>query len=447
MNILRLALVFAVSVCFFADKAIGQSNIYIAIETELPVELKWREDFLGVRLQEVPLYDGSKELTLEAEGVRFLDLQSGDAYRRVLIRPGYDYHLTLKDSTIDLTTPDGYHDQFQAAVDILGGYKLSKVGDEALLARLTEIQTRFDSIQAAHPDDAYLALALDYYLARSSITPCIQSNRGAEVVAYFDGMEERLVRTAPFRPEHMSYGLFLQTYYRWKPFIAAFSHSELPGDPSVPARIDEALGQIGRPEVAQLAMVSLAQAKYKGEGSPHADYYLMAVTDIAKNPLHPATGALAEAVLDHMRSLAIGKKVENHRFRTPEGVELSLDSLHQNRYVLLDFWFVGCSPCKRDIPALKSLHTDFANRLTVLAVNPLESIEAVEKYRLKHELPYAAVVPNNPGEVKRAFNVRAYPAYILIDPDGQVALFAASDIGAVRSFLEKKIKLGPALVR
>lgn len=447
MNILRLALVFAVSACFFADKANGQSNIHIAIETELPVELTWRENFLGVGLTEVPLPIGSKKVTLESEGVKFLDLQSGDVYRRVLIRPGYGYHLTLGDSAIDLTTADGYHEQFQAAAKILGSYELTKVGDEALLARLSELQTRFDSIHASQPDDEFLAVALEYYLARASITPCLQSNRGQGVVAYFDEMEERLVKRAPFRPEHPSYGLFLQTYYRWKPFIVAFSHSELPVDASAPDRFDEALGRIGKPEVAQLVMVSLAQAKYKGEGSPHAGYYLSAVADIAKHPLHPITGSIAQAVLNHMRELAIGKKVGDHHFLSTDGTKLSLDSLHQNGYVLLDFWFVGCSPCKRDIPAIKSLHADFANRLTILAVNPLESLEAVEKYQLKHELPYTAVVPDHPGEVKRAFNVRAYPAYILIDPKGEVALFAASDIGAVRSFLEKETTLGPALTR
>lgn len=416
----------------------AQAEIQINIETKLPVSISQREDFLAINHTPIDFPEGADSHTFTTEGTQRILVNAGDNARLFLIRPGHSYRITATDTLISIDADDPFHDTFDAAREIFSGYTLYRIPDDSLLIRLAEIQLRFDSIRAAHPDDTYLSEVLEYYLARMSINPCIQSERGPEVSAYFQSMEDRLVRNAPFLPENPFYTYFLQSYYRWKPNIVAFADSELPRGTSMIRRLEEAFEKLDNDTAAQMAMVYIAHGKYKGEGSRDAEDYRRITDSIADNALHSLTEKTAREVLANMDRLSKGLEVSDYEFTDADGRKFSLSDLRGEKHVLLDFWFVGCGPCLKDVPELKALSSDFAERLEIIAVNPLQPIEKVTPYRDKHDIPYAMVVPDRPGDIKSEFNVSSYPTYIVIGPDGRTALFAGSDLSAVRNLLETR---------
>ena len=118
----------------------------------------------------------------------------------------------------------------------------------------------------------------------------------------------------------------------------------------------------------------------------------------------------------------------------------------RGRYVLLDFWFIGCGPCHADLPNVKLVHERFAKQgVTVIGVHDRSSSpEIVQEFCRKHSIDYPTVVDHKDGrilEAYRSLGVNSFPTYILIDPDGKVLVNDRTTMGpSLRSFKVELIR-------
>lgn len=90
--------------------------------------------------------------------------------------------------------------------------------------------------------------------------------------------------------------------------------------------------------------------------------------------------------------------------------------------VLLVFFTTWCPYCRKAIPALKQIHTDYGDgRLTVVAVNAglADSLENARRYALEHRLPYP-VLYDADGSVSARYGVQGVPRMFLVRGDGTV---------------------------
>lgn len=91
--------------------------------------------------------------------------------------------------------------------------------------------------------------------------------------------------------------------------------------------------------------------------------------------------------------------------------------------VLLVFFTTWCPYCRRAIPTLKQIHTDYAPQgLTVVAVNAglADTLENARRYSLEHRLPYP-VLYDADAAVSARYGVQAVPRIYLIRQDGSIA--------------------------
>jgi thiol-disulfide isomerase/thioredoxin len=100
-------------------------------------------------------------------------------------------------------------------------------------------------------------------------------------------------------------------------------------------------------------------------------------------------------------------------------------SEYRGEYVLLDFWFIGCGPCEREIPNLKLAHEKFKNRkLSVIGVHIAgQDAEIVEKYMNERMMEYPMIIDRFDEPIKKAYEpigLQGYPTYFLIKPDGEI---------------------------
>lgn len=104
---------------------------------------------------------------------------------------------------------------------------------------------------------------------------------------------------------------------------------------------------------------------------------------------------------------------------------LSLKSL-RGRPVLLDFWTYGCINCLHILPDLQFLEAKYGDLLVVIGVHSakfeaeksLSGIQqAIERYDVHHP-----VLVDSDRTVWDAYAVRAYPTFVLIDPQGYITL-------------------------
>jgi sugar lactone lactonase YvrE len=94
----------------------------------------------------------------------------------------------------------------------------------------------------------------------------------------------------------------------------------------------------------------------------------------------------------------------------------------RGKFVLLDFWTLGCINCMHIIPELHKLEKAWPNDLVVIGVHSAkfarekktDSIkEAVLRYRIEHP-----VVNDSDFAIWNSYGVQAWPSLVLIDPEG-----------------------------
>lgn len=105
-----------------------------------------------------------------------------------------------------------------------------------------------------------------------------------------------------------------------------------------------------------------------------------------------------------------------HWFNTP-GAKTLQD--FKGQVVLLDFWGVWCSPCRKEMPALVQLHNELSGQgLVIIGVHTPQKADQVGGFLRKEGIPFVVAVDT--GETAEAYGVDAFPTYVLLDRSGAV---------------------------
>lgn len=112
------------------------------------------------------------------------------------------------------------------------------------------------------------------------------------------------------------------------------------------------------------------------------------------------------------------------------GRPLSLADL-RGKVVLLDFWTYGCINCMHVIPDLKKLEEKYADELVVIGVHSAKfenegESENIRQVILRYELQHP-VVNDKDFKVWNLYGARAWPTFVLIDPEGKVLGFHSGE--------------------
>ncbi len=97
----------------------------------------------------------------------------------------------------------------------------------------------------------------------------------------------------------------------------------------------------------------------------------------------------------------------------------------RGRFVLLDFWFIGCGPCFGEMPAINLAHQVFdKEKFAILGVHTNSSTpEEVAAFCRENGMDYAMVVDDQEGTILRDYEtlgIKSFPSYVLIDPEGKI---------------------------
>ncbi len=100
---------------------------------------------------------------------------------------------------------------------------------------------------------------------------------------------------------------------------------------------------------------------------------------------------------------------------------VSLQSALQNRRaVLLNFWFVGCPPCREEFPQLEKLYQRYKARgLEVVGINTEDEEPAIEAFRRQFK-PSFRLARDPERKASGDYSVVATPTNILIDAKGNI---------------------------
>jgi peroxiredoxin len=113
-----------------------------------------------------------------------------------------------------------------------------------------------------------------------------------------------------------------------------------------------------------------------------------------------------------------GEKITLFNTSDMEGNKLNLKGL-QGKIIVLNFWFVDCSPCRREIPELNNLVDSFRSNDKVLFIGvALDDKNSLEAFLQKTPFKYAIV--ENGRFITDKYGIRSYPTHLIIDTEGKV---------------------------
>ncbi len=201
----------------------------------------------------------------------------------------------------------------------------------------------------------------------------------------------------------------------------------------------EALGVEGAPAIIHYNLgVTLLQLSRDEEGVAALKQY------VKLQPDGPFEESARQMIANPRR--ARENYAPDFSFTSAEGEHITLEDL-RGKVVLLDFWGTWCPPCVESVPELRNLHKRYSKDGTPFVLIGISSDSDEEEWKAFTE-KNKMIWPQYRDEdrrIQRAFGVRAFPTYIVIDHEGIVRFqsvgmswTSAADLGEA---IRKQIKL------
>ena len=113
-----------------------------------------------------------------------------------------------------------------------------------------------------------------------------------------------------------------------------------------------------------------------------------------------------------------------------DGEKVRLDTLAEDKPLLLYFWATWCKPCRKTQPKVAALAKEYKDRVKVVGINVggVDSPKDIKKYISRHRITYTMLIDHN-DEVVKAYSVAAIPVVILLDDTGKI-LFRDNEVPA-----------------
>ena len=119
---------------------------------------------------------------------------------------------------------------------------------------------------------------------------------------------------------------------------------------------------------------------------------------------------------------ASAQSITNLRLKTVDNKRFEIKDHLGEGPVVIAFWATWCKPCRKELPALKTVYDKYEKQgLTILAISidSPRSMSKVKSFVKKSDLPYIFLVDPN-GEQSTKLQVKDIPYTLLADKSGEI---------------------------
>jgi thiol-disulfide isomerase/thioredoxin len=125
---------------------------------------------------------------------------------------------------------------------------------------------------------------------------------------------------------------------------------------------------------------------------------------------------LAQAAIKN--AIRTGSPVPHIAYNDPEGKPVDINSF-KGKYLLVDFWASWCGPCRKAIPAVKELYSQYhAKGFEVLSVSVDTDVAAWRKAMSDENMPWSQVLSPDKEKTLGEFMIAGIPTLYLINREG-----------------------------
>lgn len=143
------------------------------------------------------------------------------------------------------------------------------------------------------------------------------------------------------------------------------------------------------------------------------------------------------AYLYPARVVKNGEPMADTVLYTLEGKASSLAQF-KGKYLLLDFWSIGCGPCISAMPDLRKVSEVYKDSLTVISLSVDRKKEIWKKASEQEKISWVNLSDGNGmAGIAARYGVQGIPHYVIISPSGEIL---TSWSGFSKGLVEEKIK-------
>lgn len=160
--------------------------------------------------------------------------------------------------------------------------------------------------------------------------------------------------------------------------------------------------------------------------------------------ISPPKAKLREKVATNEQKLLRlkGKAVKLFNVSDIYGNSYSSESL-KGKVVVMNFWFVACSPCVKEIPDLNEVVEKYQDRDDVVFLAFAKDTESLLGKFLAHTQFEYSIIPRA-TPISKLYNVYAYPTHIVVDKKG---IIQSAEVGYKNDMANQLIKTIDKLIK
>lgn len=126
--------------------------------------------------------------------------------------------------------------------------------------------------------------------------------------------------------------------------------------------------------------------------------------------------------LEIREKLAIGQSPISFEVKTLDGKTVSPKSF-EGKVLLIDFWATWCGPCRAELPALKSMYSEFHEKgFEILGISLDNKEESLKTFLEKQSMSWPQHFDGKgwENEIAKLYGIQSIPATFLLDRQGKI---------------------------
>lgn len=111
------------------------------------------------------------------------------------------------------------------------------------------------------------------------------------------------------------------------------------------------------------------------------------------------------------------------------------------KVTVINFWFVGCSPCEMERPELNGLAKLYQDNENVIFLSFARN-DAAQLHSFLPDHPFKFTsIPTSKDEIKNRFGVTEYPVTVVVDKEGKYSFYGSGTGVGISYLLKREIEL------
>jgi peroxiredoxin len=143
------------------------------------------------------------------------------------------------------------------------------------------------------------------------------------------------------------------------------------------------------------------------------------IKKLERETKNPEIRQTSRFYLAKLEKLTVGNPAPDFELTDSYGNPISIKQF-RGKYVYLDFWATWCEPCIKSMVVLNRIYPEIKDSVEVISISMDQKEKRFNRFVQKHKFPWNFAWAGSTTQIKKDYEVFAFPLYFLIDKEGKL---------------------------